>query len=346
VSEPQPGSPHDAALAALGVHRIPIPIPFAAAGGPVNVYAIEERDGRLLLFDAGLGTPEAEAALEAAFARLGRTFADVSRIVVSHGHVDHYGAARWVQERHGGTPPPPVLAHPADHPKISEAGPRWKDGQVRYGAHLARLGVPPDGLAAIAQEGARGFGLARRVAEVGPIGEGDVLETRHLRLEVLHMPGHTPGLVCLVDPARRLVFSDDHLLERISPNPLIELGPDGRDGFFRPLVAYLASVARLRALDVDLVLPGHGPPFSGHRAGIDRLLGFFARRQEKLVALVAEGPRTAYELSRALFPAARPGELFLTVSETVANLEVLEDHGAVARREEDGVFRYRALAAA
>ena len=53
------------------------------------------------------------------------------------------------------------------------------------------------------------------------------------------MPGHTPGLLCLYDRARRLLFSDDHLLEKVSPNPLIELGPNGEEGCFRPLLAYL-----------------------------------------------------------------------------------------------------------
>src|SRR5574340_588925 len=89
----------DAALAELGVHRVPIPIPFPQAGGPVNVYLVEEAGGGLLLFDSGLGTPEAQAALEAGFRALGRRFDEVTRIVVSHGHVDHYGAARFVQER-------------------------------------------------------------------------------------------------------------------------------------------------------------------------------------------------------------------------------------------------------
>ncbi len=51
------------ALAALGIHRIPVPVPFPQAGGPVNVYAFELAGGGLLLFDSGLGTPEAQAAL-------------------------------------------------------------------------------------------------------------------------------------------------------------------------------------------------------------------------------------------------------------------------------------------
>ena len=74
---------------------------------------------------SGLGSPEGHDALSAGFARLGRRFDEVRRIVLSHGHVDHYGAARFVQERHGGTIP--VHAHEADIPKMAEAGWRWRD---------------------------------------------------------------------------------------------------------------------------------------------------------------------------------------------------------------------------
>src|SRR5512135_3817643 len=114
----------EADLADLGVFRIPIPIPFPQAGGPVNVYLVEEADGGLLMWDAGLGTPEAEAALEEGFRRLGRRPAEVRRILVSHGHVDHAGAARWVQERHGGEVP--VYGHPADAGKYVAGGSTWR----------------------------------------------------------------------------------------------------------------------------------------------------------------------------------------------------------------------------
>jgi glyoxylase-like metal-dependent hydrolase (beta-lactamase superfamily II) len=329
----------EAALAAVGVHRLPIPIPFTAAGGPVNVYAIEEASGGLLLFDAGLGTPEAQAALEAGLRALGRGLDEVTRIVVSHGHVDHYGAARFVQERHGGALP--VFVHEADEGKVSEAGPGWRERAPVYAAYLRRQGVPSEVLEVVDRAGERSFAMARRVPGVRRLAGGDVLRTRHLALEVLHMPGHTPGLVCLHDRARRLLLSDDHLLAKVSPNPLIELGPDGQDGFFRPLLAYVESLARTRALEVDLVLPGHGPPFSGHRQVIDGLLSFYGKRQARIAALLGEAPRAAYEISRALWPAARPGDTFLTLSETVANLEVMQARGEVARDEVDGGWRYR-----
>jgi glyoxylase-like metal-dependent hydrolase (beta-lactamase superfamily II) len=328
----------EADLADLGVFRIPVPVPFPQAGGPVNAYLVEEAGGGLLMWDAGLGSPEGERALEEGFRRLGRRFDEVTRIFVSHGHVDHYGAARFVQERHGGALP--VFAHPADLPKIAEEGPRWRDRLPHYAAYLARLGVPPDALAVIGREGEKGFRLARRVPGVLPVGEGEVLRTRHLELRVLHMPGHTPGLLCLHDPERRLFFSDDHLLEKVSPNPLIELGPDGEEGVFRPLLAYVASVLRMRELDLDLVLPGHGPPFSGHRPIIDALLRFYAKRQERIRELLDRGPMPAHDLARAIFPKVRTGDLFLAISETIANLEAMEARGEVSRALVGGVYRF------
>ena len=155
------------------------------------------------------------------------------------------------------------------------------------------------------------------------------------------MPGHTPGLLCLHDRSHRILFSDDHLLERVSPNPLIELGPDGSDGFFRPLVAYLDSLARTRALEVDLVLPGHGPPFGRHREVIDTLRAFYARRQERFLEALQAGPLTPFEIASALFKQLRPGDAFLVLSEVIANLEVLEERGKVGRLEENG---YAAIA--
>jgi glyoxylase-like metal-dependent hydrolase (beta-lactamase superfamily II) len=327
----------EADLAGLGVHRIPIPIPFPQAGGPVNVYLVEEADGGLLMWDAGLGTHEAQAALEEGFRRLGRSFAEVRRIVVSHGHVDHAGAARFVQERHGGEVP--VHGHPADAGKYVASGSTWRAQAAAYASHLASLGVPPEGVEQSRHEGDK-YVVSGRVAEVRPVSDGDVFRARALELRVLHVPGHTPGLVCLHDAAHRLLLSSDHLLEKVSPNPLIELGPAGEAGWFRPLVSYLASVARVRALDLDLVLPGHGPPFAGHREVIDRLVDFYGKRQERIRQVLARGPRTPWEVARELFPRARPAETFLVVSETIANLEVMEDRGEVRRASVDGVVRF------
>jgi glyoxylase-like metal-dependent hydrolase (beta-lactamase superfamily II) len=327
----------EADLADLGIHRIPIPIPFAQAGGPVNVYLVEEAGGGVLLWDAGLGTAEAEAALEEGFRRVGRSFSEVRRILISHGHVDHAGAARFVQERNGGEVP--VYGHPADAGKYAAGGSTWREQAPIYSAYLARLGVPTEGIERSRAEGDR-YMVRGRVAEVRPLDEGEVIHARHLELRVLHVPGHTPGLLNLHAPAQGLLFSADHLLEKVSPNPLIELGPHGEEGYFRPLVAYLSSIARVRALDLSLVLPGHAEPFSGHRPVIDRLVDFYGKRQRRIRELLDARPRTAWELARELFPRAQVAQTFLVISETLANLEALEARGEVARSAVDGVWRF------
>jgi glyoxylase-like metal-dependent hydrolase (beta-lactamase superfamily II) len=329
-------------LADVGIHRIPVPVPFPQAGGPVNVYLVEEAERGVMMFDSGLGRPDAEAALAAGFERLGRRFDEVTRIVLSHGHIDHFGAAVSVMERAGRAIP--VFVHAADAPKVAASGRRFKDLMPAYGAYLAKLGVPPDVLAAIAEEVGGGYTMARRVPEVSLLEPGEVLHAKHVALEVVHMPGHTPGLCCLHERRLRLFFSADHLLEKVSPNPLIELGPHGEEGVFRPLIAYAESIARLRALDVDLVLPGHGAPFGRHRDVIDSLLAFYAKRQARIREALAKGALTAYEVTQALFPWARAGDLFLVVSETVANLEVLEAARAVGRELDGSVYRYRLAA--
>lgn len=327
------------AVAKLGIHRIPVPVPFLHAGGPANAYVVELAEGGLLMVDTGLSAGEGGPALDVGFQRLGFRYEDVRAIVVTHGHVDHFGGARQVQERAGRDVP--VHVHPIDAPKVTGG---WAYGEhaPAYARHLVRLGVPEPLAIGVMKSAAPAFEIARHVPRVEPLADGQRFRGREVELRVVHAPGHTPGLVVLHDAERRLLLSGDHLLERISPNPLIDLGPDDEPGDFRPLVAYERSIGRVRDMELDAVLPGHGPPFAGHRKVIDSLLAFQARRQARLRGLLVERPQTAYELSRALFPASGPGELYLTVSETVANLEVLEARGLVAREPEDGPWRYRA----
>ena len=155
------------------------------------------------------------------------------------------------------------------------------------------------------------------------------------------MPGHTPGLCCLYERDYRLLFSADHLLERVSPNPLIDLRPDGEAPAFKPLVSYFESLERVRRLAVDLVLPGHATPFNACTDVMDSLLDFYRRRQAKIIDILERGPRTAYEVMGELFLSSDGFELILMISEILGNLEVLEGRGKVVREEEDGFILFR-----
>ena len=318
----------------LGVCRIPVPVPFPEAGGPANVYAIEEEGGGVALFDAGIGTKDGQAALHAGFERLGLSLGDIRRIFVSHGHIDHYGYARAAQEASGA----PVYAHVRDHDKLT-----GRDRTARrlelYAAYLSRLGAPAHLLDQVKIYRQDALRMARPLEQVEPLPEGTVLRFKRFSAEVLHLPGHTPGLVCLWARESRVLFSDDHLLERVSPNPLLDLEGQA-EPTHKALVAYIQSARRVRGLPVLLVAPGHAEPFFGHVEIIDRLLAFYEKRQARIVELLGERAATPAELAPRVFPHAKEHQLYLTLSEVMGNLEVLEEQGRVVRKEAGGTIRF------
>jgi len=327
-----------AGLTRLGVHRVPVPVPFAEAGGPANVYVIEEEGGGLALFDAGIGTREGRDAILAGFQALGRGLEEVRRIFISHGHIDHFGYARAVQEVSGAA----VYAHLRDHDKLTGRD-RTLPRLESYRAYLIRLGAAQELLEHVKLHFQDVGRMARPLEEVLPIADGAQLKFARFQAEVLHLPGHTPGLISLWAQEPRVLFSDDHLLERVSPNPLLDL-EDGPEPAHRALCEYLRSSARVRALPVELVAPGHAEPFSGHVGVIDRLLYFYGQRQEKLLELLRTGgPQTAAALALQLFPRAKKHQLYLTLSEALGNLEVLEEQLSIARFDRGGVMYFAAV---
>ncbi len=323
-------------LAELGIFRIPVPIPFPQAGGPANVYVIEERDG-LLMFDAGLGTEASQNALAEGMRRIGHRFQDVNRIVLSHGHVDHFGAAAWVMDKAGRSIP--VSVHNADADKVLESGDDWPNLLRNNRAYLTSLGIPEPYLEEAIETLHTGRGIGRRLASVLPLVNGNQFRCKYITLEVHHMPGHTPGLCCLYEREHRLFLSGDHLLENVSPNPLMEIRPQGRRA--KPLVSYFKSLERVRSLPIDLVLPGHSTPFTEPHTIIESLSAFYERRQTKIFRALERGPLTVYEVMRKLFPLKSGFELILTMSEALGNLEVLEDKGEVERCPDEGFIRFR-----
>jgi glyoxylase-like metal-dependent hydrolase (beta-lactamase superfamily II) len=309
-------------------------VPFVDAGGPVNVYALEDGAG-WALFDCGIGTEEGEAALRAGAAEAGIELKRCTRLFVSHGHVDHYGLAQTLSEESGAL----VYIHPADASKA--VGPDGWDGRAHlYRTFLARMGVAEGQLERLVAFGRFTGKYSRRIepSRVRPLAAGERLRFRHFEAEVLHLPGHTPGLVCLWDAEHGVLFADDHVLARTSPNPFLEVREDGRTG--RALVNYFASIRRVMALEVDWVLPGHGEPFQGVRPLLERLFGFYARRQEKLLSALEAGADTAFAMTQVLFGPHEGPRLYLTLSEVVGNLEVMEDEGRVQTSEVDGLVRW------
>ena len=95
------------------------------------------------------------------------------------------------------------------------------------------------------------FGVTLKKRRVLPLKEGDVLDFGETSFRVIETPGHAPGGISLYEPDLKiLVCGDVAFKEGIGRTDL----PGG------DIRALRKSIERLCGLDVDVFLPGHGPP--------------------------------------------------------------------------------------
>ncbi|MCL2627020.1 MAG: MBL fold metallo-hydrolase [Cystobacterineae bacterium] len=322
----------------FGIRRLEVPVPFADTGGPANVYAIENGDGSLSLWDCGFGTPPALAHLRKTATERGVDLERVSRIFISHAHVDHYGAAEAIAARSKAQ----VYVHPMDADKVV-APSDWTAVLYEHGDYMRRLGISAPEI----EDMKRGFAGAEVFAppvakeRLALMEEGQSFAFAKFSAEILHAPGHSAGLVCLWAKQPNLLFSNDQVLERVAPAPFLDLSMGEGKTKFLSLVEYIASARRFADMPFDIMLPGHGAAFVGHRALLTSLLEFYEQRGKKLAHLLSRRPMTVRELVGRLFSHIDTVRIWPMLSGVLAALEVLEKAGQIERLEEEGRFLFR-----
>jgi glyoxylase-like metal-dependent hydrolase (beta-lactamase superfamily II) len=323
--------------AGAGIHCLPIPTPFAV--GRVNTYLIE--DEPLTLVDSGPNSAKALDELERALEGRGHRIEDLELLVVSHQHIDHLGLLDVLARRSGAEVATlDVLAPYVErYREDAELDDEFADALMR------RHGIPEDVVAALRSVSLafRAWGSSAQVTR--RLRDGEALRLRDRTLEVLHRPGHSPTDTVFWDAERRILIAADHLLKHISSNPLITRTPGApADPDRRPqaLKTYLDSLARTRELPAQLVLTGHGEPVTDHMAVIDERFRLHRRRADKIHELIAERPRTAYELAQALWGNVAVTQAFLTLSEVLGHVDLLLDDSRVREVRDGPVVRFEA----
>lgn len=282
-----------------GVARFTVPVELPSPDH-LNCHLIEGPDGPLLV---DCGTAGSRAELAAALAACGAEHVDV---LITHGHIDHWGCATSIA--------PTVHAHP----------------EVEFSLRFAREGVGPSGDLPAGDRAAieRAFGgfreLVTGVPEVVPLRDGQRLG----EWEVIWTPGHDPGHICLWRERDGTLLCGDLLLPGFTPN--IQPAPGHDD----TLQEFLDSLARVAALPVRLVLPAHGDPYADAAGRARELAHHHGERLAQIGALIAARPRPLDELASRIFgEIADPGERMLAEMETLAHLQHLDRAGSAVSSE-------------
>jgi glyoxylase-like metal-dependent hydrolase (beta-lactamase superfamily II) len=340
------------ALAAdAGIHRLAIPTPFMV--GRVNAYLIE--DSPLTLVDSGPNSAKALDELEQALAAHGHAIEDIELLVVTHQHMDHFGLASILARRSGAE----VAALEGLAPFLANYG-HQTDLEDRFAERLMlRHGIPPEIVTALraVSAGFRAWGSAVEVTR--PLADGGALELRDRTLRVLHRPGHSPSDTVFLDDRSELgepsiLLAADHLIAHISSNPLLarplrtdSVGGAPAEEYDGPrpqaLITYMASLEKTRAMELAVVLPGHGQPITDHAALIDERFRLHQRRAEKMLRLIAAQPRTAHEIAQELWGNVAVTQAFLTLSEVLGHVDLLLRDGLVVEEEREGVVSFTAV---
>jgi glyoxylase-like metal-dependent hydrolase (beta-lactamase superfamily II) len=324
-----------AALA--GVHRLPIPTPFSV--GKINAYLIE--DDPLTLIDSGPNYARGLDTLAEMMAAHGHAIEDIGLVLLTHNHTDHIGLAEIIVEHSGAEVA--ALGIAAERLAAYEAEAERDD---EFAVELMlRSGIPAETALALQSVSSSYRGWGAPVQVTRPLADGDLIELAGRKLEVQFRPGHSAMDTVFWDAENRLGFVGDHLLPHISSNPLINRPLDGSPGRTRSLVAYLDSMAKTRELPPGaILLPGHGEPIDDHARLIDTRFASTERRKEKLLRLLADGPRSGYELAQSMWGNIAVTQAFLTLSEVIGHMDILEDEGRVREVDDGTVIRFEAVA--
>lgn len=325
-----------------GVYQIKLPMPVGMPIDHVNVYLIEGDKGNLLI-DAGWNTPEAFSALKDDLRSGGFDFKDISQIVITHLHPDHYGLAGRIRELSGAK-----LA-------LSEIEARLLDRRyvnmsilLEEVSHLLRAhGTPQSELSQLSQAS---MPVREFVVPAKPdikLKDGQKVSMDPFEFKALLTPGHSPGHICLYEPERKFLFTGDHILPDITPN--VGLHPQSGEN---PLGDYISSLKSLMELEVSFVFPGHGSVFSGLGQRIDVLLRHHQQRMTDILNVIRDDPKTAYQIATEIpwvpddgginFQDLPPLDKRLAVMETLAHLQLLATEGKTNKVVKERTNFYRA----
>ena len=273
------------------------------------------------LLDTGSGWESANQELAQCFEGLKDTFGesvtlkDVDRLIITHGHIDHFGGVNFVVDESAAD----LGIHELDRSVISNFKERLLVSSRNLQFFLDRSGLSKEQVSALLEmnKWSKDTFEPRTVDfsfDEGPVMDGPLIAH--------HAPGHCPGQVCL--QLDDILFTADHVLSRVTPNQ----SPEAITRY-TGLGHYMDSLRKIAELDgIRIGLGGHEDEMEELGARIQDTLDFHDARLNKTLDLL-DDPKTVAEVSQGLFGKQMNYHILLAMLETGAHMEFLYERGMI-----------------
>jgi len=306
-----------------GLHRIQAPLGERF----IAMYLFEGSEGALL-FDTGVAA-SVPGTLLPYLESIGFELSRLRWVVSSHCDFDHTGGNAALK---AAAPHVEFLAGAADVAMTEDVDELIRR---RYGEFAAADGFddPPETTALVRSS-------TSLVAVDRALQGGEHFDLGDREIEVLHVPGHSPGHVALWDAANRALVISDAVLGVTVPTAI---GDPAFPPTYRDTAAYVRTIHALRAYDAELLLTAHYPLYEREavRGFLDESLAYTDLVDERVEGALREAsdPLGSLELIRRIAPALGtwpPAAADYLIYPVTGNLERLVAQGRVAVGEQGG----------
>jgi glyoxylase-like metal-dependent hydrolase (beta-lactamase superfamily II) len=323
-----------------GIHWFKLPMIISDESGLafINVYVIRGNSGYLLV-DSGWNTDASFTALKNGMAEIGSDIKEISQILITHVHPDHYGMAGRIKKLSGAS----LAMHHIEKGFIEPRYVSMESLLNQIDRLLMANGVPPKMIGNLSKAT---VGLERYVVPTLPditLHDGETVTTGLFTFNVIWTPGHSSGHICLYEPEEKILLSGDHILPTITPN--VSVHPQAIEN---PLGRYLDSLNELKQLDVELALPGHEKPFTGFRKRVESILKHHEQRNGEILVALADKSRTSFQIAQQVswglkgsWSSLPDFHKRMAILETLAHLEMMAVSGRVDRLPGEDIMLFR-----
>ncbi|HEX3725616.1 MAG TPA: MBL fold metallo-hydrolase [Pirellulales bacterium] len=313
----------------------------AFPGFLANIYLLLEA-GPPTIIDTGSGFGESNAQLLSGLDQVRSEFgesvtlADVQRIIITHGHIDHFGGLAALHAR---APQAEIAIHELDMRILTAFEERVAVATKAIRGFLQEAGVE----GAMLESFLDLYGFSKKNVRSLPVARALVDNQELDGLRFIHTPGHCPGQVCIA--VGDVLLSADHILPEISPHQAPEsIMP------YTGLGHYLESLDKIGQMGgFDLALGGHQAPIRDVYKRIAEIRKGHLRKLEKVLVIIGQSPQplTTQQISEQLYTHVRGFHVLLALEEVAAHVEYLYQHGKLTianldeyQREENPPIRY------